>query len=335
MKKIDMFSHFSFPTLLDYLEEKTGHPHEFSRLFANNKPLIDADARMNMMDRHDINFSVLVPQPEIGITPEIEKNPILSAEAACIGNNEMSELIKKYPGRFAGVAMIPTTNADIMVSELERAVKELKLVGGVIGAGPGLKPLDHPDYDKLFAKASELDVPIWIHPARSSSLPDYLNEETGSKYQYFQAFGWLSDSTLAMHRIVFSGVFDRYPNLRIIIHHHGAMVPYFAGRVDIGVEFFEANAGVNYNTPISAPYLEHYKKFYVDTATQFYNPDALKIAIDFFGADHVLFGTDAPMDKNGGADMTKNADKSIEALNIKDEERKQIYFENAIRLCHF
>lgn len=237
--------------------------------------------------------------------------------------NEMAELIQKYPNRFAGVAMIPTTNADIMISELERSVKELKLIGGAIGAGPSLKPLDHPDYDKLFAKASELDVPIWIHPARSSKLPDYLEEESGSKYQYFQGFGWLSDSTLAMHRIVFSGVFDRYPNLRIIIHHHGAMIPYFAGRIDIGVEFFEANAGVNYNAPISAPYLDHYKKFYVDTATQYYNPDALEMAVKFFGVARVLFGSDAPMDKSGGADMTRNADESVKSLQINDREREQ------------
>lgn len=81
-----MFSHFSFPKLLNFLEEKTGHPHEFSRLFANNKSLIDPDARIRLMDSHKIDISALVPQPEIGITPEIEIEPILSAEAARIGN---------------------------------------------------------------------------------------------------------------------------------------------------------------------------------------------------------------------------------------------------------
>lgn len=329
MKKIDMFSHFLFPKLLNFIEDKTGHDHEFSRLFANNRPLFDPEARIKLMDDNNVDISVLVPQPEIGIIPEIKNNPSICAEAARIGNNEMAKLIQKYPNRFAGVAMIPTINADIMVSELERSVKELKLVGGVIGAGSSLKSLDHPDFDKLFAKASELDVPIWIHPARPSNLPDYLDEECGSKYQYFQAFGWLSDSTLAMHRIIFSGVFDRYPNLRIIIHHHGALIPYFAGRIDIGVELFEANAGIKCNTPISPPYLDHYKKFYIDTATQYYNPDSLEIAVKFFGVDRVFFGSDAPMDKKGGDDMIKNAFKSVEALKISDKQREQIYFKNA------
>lgn len=329
MKKIDSFSHFTFQSFIEYIEEKSKRPHEFSKLFSNNKPLFDVTERLAIMDRQGIDMSILVPQPEIGITSEIEENATFSAEAAYIGNNEMAKLIQKYPDRFAGVAVIPTTNSQIMVAELERAVKELNLVGGVIGAGPSLKPLDHADYDKLFAKASELDVPIWIHPARSSGLSDYLNENGGSKYQYFQGFGWLSDSTLAMHRIVFSGAFDKYPNLRIIIHHHGAMIPYFAGRIDIGVEFFEANAGVKYKTPISAPYINHYKKFYIDTATQFYNPAALKIAVDFFGSDHVLFGTDAPMDKSGGVDMIRNAGKSVDALNLNEEEYEKIYCKNA------
>lgn len=332
MKKIDIFSHFSFPKLIKFIEENTGRTHEFSKLFENDKTLFDANARILLMDNLNIDKNVLIPLPELGITPKIEHNSTLSNEASHICNDEMSYIVKKYPDRFIGVALLPTSNLDIMVSEFERAVTKLNLAGGVIGVGPNLKPIDHPDFDKLFAKANELDVPLWIHPARSSNLPDYLDEENKSQYQYFQAFGWLADSTLAMHRIVFSGVFERYPNLHIIIHHYGAMIPFFVKRVDIGIEFFEANAGIKYNTPISAPYSEHYKKFYIDTATQYFNPEALKLVVDFFGINHVLFGSDSPMDASSGVNMIKNADESIELLPISDAQRKQIYFENAERI---
>ncbi len=333
-RKIDIYSHFSFPRFLNYLEEKSGNSHEFGKLFANTKSLIDVDERLKLMDKLDVEKNVLVPLPEIGMTPEIENNTTLTTEAAHICNNEMANMISRHSDRLIGVGILPTSNSDTMISALENSVYKLKLAGGVFGVGPNLKPPDHPDFELLYAKAAELDVPIWIHPVRSSTFPEYEGEKTGSKFQFFQAFSWLFDSTLAMHRIVFSGVFERHPTLKIIIHHHGAIIPYFAGRVDIGIQFFKKNAKCKYDTKTKAPYTEQYKKFYIDTATQFYNPDALQIAVNFFGADHTLFGSDVPMDANDGLDMGENADKSIMALHIDDQQRKQIYFGNAERILN-
>jgi predicted TIM-barrel fold metal-dependent hydrolase len=329
MKKIDIYSHFVFKRFICFLEKESGHTHEYSRLFVNTKSLIDVDTRLKLMDRLGVEKHVLVPLPEIGMTSEVGRDPKLSAEAARICNDEMAGLIVKHPERFGGVAILPTGNSDIMVSELERSICRLNLAGSVFGVGPNLKPPDHPDFDKLFAKAVELEVPIWIHPARSADLPDYIGEQGGSKYQFFQAFSWLFDSTMAMHRIVFSGVFERYPKLCIIIHHHGAMIPYFSGRLEIGIRYFEKNAGCKYDAKVPPPYAEHYKKFYIDTATQYYNPKALQIAVNFFGTDHMLFGSDAPMDASGGFDMGNNADKSVAALQISQKERMNIYSGNA------
>ncbi len=332
MKKIDSYSHFSFLRLLKYLEDKSGSSHEFARLFANTQPLIDPEARLMVMDQLGVERHVLVPLPELGMTPAVGNDPGLSAEAARICNDELAQVVAKFPERFSGVGMLPTGDPNLMVAELERAVGQLNLAGGVLGVGPNLKSPDHPDFDKLFAKAVELEVPIWIHPARSAAIADYIDEPGGSKYQFFQAFSWLLDSTLAMHRIVFSGVFERYPTLRVIVHHHGALIPYFVGRLEVGIHFFEKNAGRQYEAKVQPPFAEHYKNFYIDTATQYFNPAVLQIAVAFFGPEHTLFGSDAPMDMHDGLEMGQSADQSVAALPLNEQQRRQIYFENAERL---
>ncbi len=332
MKKIDCYSHFSFPRLLKYLTDKSGSSHEFAQLFANTRPLIDPAARLVVMDQLGVERHVLIPLPELGMTPAVGNDPVLAAEAARIANDELAQVVAKFPERFSGVGMLPTCDPQVMVAELERAVCQLQLAGGVLGVGPDLKPPDHPDFDKLFAKAVELEAPLWIHPARSAAIADYIDEPGGSKYQFFQAFSWLLDSTLAMHRIVFSGVFERYPTLRVIIHHHGALIPYFVGRLEVGIQFFEKNAGRQYDAKVRPPYAEHYRKFYIDTATQYFNPAVLQIAVAFFGSEHTVFGSDAPMDMEGGLGMGRSADQSLAALQLNERQRRQIYFENAERL---
>lgn len=331
-RKIDAYSHYSFPELVRFLENKSGHTHPFGSLFSNTKALIDANARIDLMDSLGIEKNILVPLPELGMTPKVERDPSLCLQAAQICNNMMADLVAKYPNRFLGVAMIPTANSEVMVKELERAVRQLKLVGGVIGTTNELMAPDHPSFEPLYAKLAELDVPLYLHPACSPLSPEYIGEQGGSKYQYFQAFSWLNDSTLAMHRIVFSGVFERYPNLKVVIHHHGAIIPYFVGRLEVGIRYFEKNAGCKYEAKVQAPYAEHYKKFFIDTATQYYNPAALQIAVDFFGPEHVLFGTDLPMSASEGFDMYSDAEKSIDDLTLTDEQRKMIYYKNAERI---
>lgn len=332
-KKIDAFTHFAFPSVLQLLEKSTGRPHPFSRLFDNTKCLIDPKARLGLMDKLGDDRHVLVPLPELGMTPEVEGDPQLCAEVARVCNDEMANLVAKYPDRFTGIAMVPTANAEVMVTELERAAGKLGLRGGVVGTAVEQRiPPDDPEFEPLYAKAAQLGVPLYLHPGHSPKFPDYTLEKGGSKYQYYQLFSWLNDSTLAMMRIVFSGVFERHPDLKIVIHHHGAMIPYFSGRLDSGLPFFMKMDGKSYGTAIKPPYADSFKKFYVDTATQSYNPGALQVAVDYFGAERVMFGTDAPMDAEQGVVNSTGADRSIADLKITDEQRKQIYYTNAERI---
>jgi predicted TIM-barrel fold metal-dependent hydrolase len=272
-----------------------------------------------------------VPLPWIETAPAIYADPKRCLEAARLLNNELAMVAAKYQNRFSAVAVLPTTNPDIMVSELNRAVKELRMVGGMIVTGPTVKRPDHPDYEILYAEAVRLNVPLWIHPSRPPFYPDYADEKE-SKFQVWQTLSWLQDSSTAMVHIVFSGVYDRYPTLKLIIHHHGALIPLFAQRMQYGWDYFERNTGVKQSTTLTKPYINHLKKFYCDTATQGNEPKILEMAVAFFGPERVLFGSDAPMDATAGRSFTADAISSVANMNIPDQEKELIFRGNAIRL---
>ncbi|NWG04522.1 MAG: amidohydrolase [Syntrophaceae bacterium] len=330
--RIDAYCHFSIMRIIDFLEKASNvYPHVFRSLFANTPTLIDVEKRLTLMDRCGIDLSVLVPLPWLETTPAVHADPKLCAEAARLFNDEMAITVSKRPDRFLGVALVPTTHPEIMVAEFERAVRTLKLVGGFFVVGPTVKPPDHPHYEFLYQKAVELNVPLWIHPSRPPDYPDYVGEKI-SQYQVWQTLSWLLDSSTAMIRLVFNGVFERYPDLKLIIHHHGALVPLFAKRMQYGWDYFEQNTGKKQPTPISHPYIDHFKKFYCDTATQGDEPLLLKMTYDFFGPDHLLFGSDAPMDPTDGKAFTLDARQSVEGLGLGKADSKKIFSQNILRL---
>ncbi len=333
--RIDSYCHFSVMKVIDFLEEASNsRPHIFRSLFANTPTLINVEKRLALKDACGIDLSVLVPLPWLESAPTVHANPKLCAEGARIFNDELAMTVGKRPDRFTGVALLPTTNPEIMLTEFERAVRKLKLVGGFFVVGPTVKPPDHPDYEHLYKKAVELDVPLWIHPSRPPVYSDYVGEKI-SQYQVWQTLSWLLDSSTAMVRLVFSGVYERYPDLKLIIHHHGALIPLFAKRMQYGWDYFEQNTGVKVGpqaAALSRPYISHFKKFYCDTATQGHEPLLIKIAYDFFGPDRVLYGSDAPMDATGGMAFTMDARKSVEDLRLNEADHRKIFSQNILRL---
>ena len=331
-EKIDFYCHFSTMKIIDLLEAAGGpKPHVFRRLFANTPTLIDSDKRLRLMDDFNVIRSVLVPLPWLETAPAVHSDSRKCLQAAQLLNNEMAQIVSKHPDRFSAVAVLPTSNAQIMLAELNRAVKELNMVGGMFVVGPTVKRPDHPDYDLLYAEATKLNVPLWIHPSRPPVYPDYVDERA-SRFQVWQTLSWLEDSSAAMVRIVFAGVFERYPDLKLIIHHHGALVPLFAERMQYGWDYFEQNTGQDQPTTISKPYIEHFKRFYCDTATQGNQPKLLEIASDFFGPERILFGSDAPMDASAGRSFTKDAIASVAGMNISEKDRQGIFRNNAQKL---
>ena len=209
------------------------------------------------------------------------------------------------------------------VAELERAVNDLGAVGAQIFSNVNGLPLDDARFSPLFETADRLRCPLFLHPARGAKFPDYPGEDK-SKYEIWWTFGWPYETSAAMQRLVFSRLFDRLPDIRIVAHHLGAMIPYFEGRVGYGLDQFGSRtADENYEALLASmpkrPY-DYFKMFWADTAV-FGSRAATECGLKFFGTDQVMFASDAPFDPEGGSMYIRETIKVIDRLEISDAER--------------
>lgn len=327
--KIDAHTHFTPLKFLDFIEKAEGRPFALSGLLRSKPPMVEVGPRLELLDRNEIDVHVLVPVPWIEGFPKVYSDPELATQAAKLANDELAAVIAAHPKRFRGVALLPSVSPDAMVAELHRAVKQLGFVGAYAAVGPTAKRMDHPDYEPLYKALVDLDATLWLHPSRPPVIPDYMDEKF-SQYYEWQLIGWPHDTASAMFRIVFSGVFDRYPSIRIVTHHHGAFIPLLAPRIDNVSQLLEPAAPIP--TKIAKPYIDHFRKFYCDTAASGFAPKALELAVEFFGPERVLFGTDAPLDIQSGQVFTTETLRSISAMQISDEARVAILSGNASRI---
>ena len=327
-RRIDAYTHFSSQKFLDFAERQANKPFVLRSMYERLTTLTDWRERIGLLDKNEIDVHVLVPVPWLEAFPKIANDPMLASQAARMMNDELAAFVAQQPKRFRGVAALPTVSSDAMVAELHRAVKELGFLGGFIAVGPTAKRTDHPDFEALYSTLVELDATLWLHPSRPP-MPDYVDEKV-SKFEDWITFGWLHDTTSAMVRIAFSGVFDRYPGIRIIAHHHGALLPTYAKRFDSLLALGELSGDV-LATKISRPYIDHFKKFYCDTAAFGYEPGVLEIALKFFGPKRVLFGSDTPFDSSGGQYFTAETLRSIQDMAVSGDVRTALLSSNAIK----
>jgi aminocarboxymuconate-semialdehyde decarboxylase len=180
-----------------------------------------------------------------------------------------------------------------------------------------------------------LDTPVWLHPARDFSHPDYLTEEY-SRYEIWWSLGWPYETSVTMARLVFSGVFEKWPNLKVITHHVGGFIPMMDGRLGVGMKVMGSR------TPnekkylaeniLKKPPLLYFKKFYTDTAS-FGSKISIQAGLRFFGANNLLFATDSPFDFQGGTSHIESTIKAIESLNLSTQERDKIFSGNINRIA--
>jgi aminocarboxymuconate-semialdehyde decarboxylase len=327
--RIDAHTHFGPLKFIDFAEKAEGRPFVLKSIYAGRPTLTDAQARLNQLDQNNVDLNVLVPIPWIEVFPKVYADRSLAAQAASMMNDELAEVVVRHPDRFRGVAILPTVDPEIMITELNRAVRQLGFVGAYVAVGPTAKRMDHPDYDHLYKALVELDATLWLHPSRPPIVADYADEKLSQFYDW-QLVGWPHDTTSAMFRIVFSGVFDHYPQLRIVTHHAGGFVPLLAPRFANIWPDFEAEHPLP--TKISRPLIDHFRKFYCDTALSGFSPKGLELAVEFFGADRVLFGTDAPFGVNAGRTFISETLRSISAMTVSPETRTAILSNNAKRI---
>jgi len=326
--KIDIFTHVMLPR---YKQALYKHAHKFptEKAVQDRRPILtDYEERLRKLDPYPDMAQVLS-----ATMPPVEEvvGPQEAAELARICNDEIAELTAKYPKKYiAAIANVPLNNMQIALKEVERAVKQLGFKGIQIHTRVLGKPLSSEELMPLYELMVKLDLPIWVHPMRSSNQPDYPSE-TVSYHQIFSIFGWPFDTTAAMTRLIFAGIFEKFPTIKFITHHCGGMVPFFADRLIVHYDNGLERLGAKHFPGLTKHPVDYFRMFYADTALNG-NPSALRCGLEFFGEDHLLFGTDVPYDVENGGVSIRETIKAIEAMGVSESTRSKIYEGNARRL---
>ena len=330
--QIDIFPHILPARYYERMLEVAPPNLLLHKRVGNIRSLFDLDERLRIMDRYEGYAQVLTLA-----SPPIDSlgGPDLTPELAKLANEEMAKIVADRPEQFPGfVASLPMSNPQAAVKEIDRAIGDLGATGIQLYTNVNGLPLDLPQFEPVFARMAELRLPIWLHPIRTPGFADYASEQR-SMYDLWWAFGWPYETSVAMGRIVFGGFFDRWPDLSIITHHMGAMIPYFEERAGAGLD----QLGERSDDPtdmaalgkLKKRPLDYFKMFYGDTAL-FGAVAGLECGLAFFGADRILFGTDMPFDPEKGNGFIRDTIAAIEQIDATPEEKAKIYEGNARRM---
>jgi predicted TIM-barrel fold metal-dependent hydrolase len=280
---IDAFAHFYPPAFME-------------RLFGLNVPLpvfvqrtpsFESESfRIEELERNEIETQVIaLGTPAFDDLFESKQNAAAS-ELARIGNDGIAEMAAHHPQRFIAAVTLPLLDPNALdesLKELERAVQELNVKAIQLYTRTANVGVDDARFDPLWEKIAGHDLTVLLHPTRGMDNP------LAHDYLLWLTFGWPLDTSLVMLRLVYAGLFQRFPNLKILTHHLGAFIPFMAARVQ-GVNYtLERTGGIQLEKPL----LDSLRLFYGDTAVNGYAP-ALEAGHKFFGAEHILFGTDYP-----------------------------------------
>ena len=322
----DLHTHFYTPEFFDAVKDL---PSEFSfdksstgqtiityrgaRFFGVTPAMTDVSNRLEDMDRVGIDVEVVsLSTPNVFFT-SAEHQPAV----ARMMNDSYAELIAKYPKRFKGFASIPMDEPDAALLELHRGIDELKLNGVILLSNIGGKPLTSPEYRPLFAEANRMRLCIFLHPM----LP--ANSDAFREYVLGPIIGFPFDTSLAVARMCYDGMFEEFPDIRWIIGHLGGAVPYLMERMDNGFrDFADCRAKID---KLPSVYL---KRLYYDTVS--FSPHTLSMVKNMVGADHMVMGSDYPH-LLGSIDR---AVSSIEDLEISDSDKQQIFSGTALSILN-
>ena len=227
---IDVFNHFMPKAYLDRLGDLIpGHP--VLTAFPRLKTLWDVDARRALLDEFGGTQHVLsLANPP----PELIGPPDGTPELVRMANDALAEICRKHPDHFpAFIASLPMNNVEASVKEADRAVKELGARGVQVFTNVAGEPLSAPKFRPVFQRMAAHDLAVWVHPMRTAQFSDYASEKESQNEIWF-SFGWPYETTACMTRLIYSGMFDELPELKIVSHHMGGMIPYFSGKIKLG-----------------------------------------------------------------------------------------------------
>jgi uncharacterized protein len=331
---IDCFCHFLPKQYCDAVNRTVSRRlHMFERAQAI-PAMTDLGARFRVMDQ----FAGYRQVPSLASpTLEMMAGPDQTPELARIANDEMVKLVSSFPERFPSfVGTLPLNNPEAALLEAERAVDQLGAAGVQIFTSVNGRPVDEPELLQLFELMATKRKVVWLHPIRGMTTPDYPVEKV-SKFDLWWALGWPHETSLAIGRLVFSGIFDRFPRLVVITHHVGGTIPLMEGRLGPGLDLLGTRVLPGHEEAIKTPLkqrpLEAFKKFYADTAS-FGSQAAIECGRSFFGFEQLVFATDMPFDPEQGPGYIRETLRAISEMSLPEEECAAILSGNARRILN-
>ena len=278
----------------------------------------DVENRLRVLDKHGIDKQVLtLARASIWVSMP----PKVAPEMVRVANDAVAEFAATHPDRFIATATLPFPT-DEYLDEFDRCVNQLKVAGIQIMSNANGKQLDDPDFRSFFSRANDTKTPIWIHPQ--------LHAGWSQQYVLDKIFGWPFDTTMAMARLVFSGVMEEFQNLNIVVHHMGAMVPHFAERIkgfyDAGPMFPRAQF-----KPMREDPLVYFKRFYGDSVLNG-SVHAFECGYKFFGPEHIVFATDYPFGPKQGEEWMAGALHQVRTIDLPAHEKELIFSGNLLRI---
>ena len=329
--KIDIFNHILPRDVYEHMRKIAPQNMALSA-FKGLPELWDLDKHLALMDEFDDYQQILsLSNPPI----EMLGSPEATLEIARLCNDALAALCRDHPRRFPSfLAALPMNNPEASVVEAVRAVRELGACGVQIYSNVLGEPLSHEKYYGLFEQMTRLDLPIWIHPMRGPQHADYPTEKV-SEHEIWFTFGWPYETTAAVTRLIFAGIYDKLPTLKIVTHHGGGMIPFFADKIALG--FSQIFTGEPHRNPaaeragLKRQPIDYYAMLYADTALNG-SAAATRCSHAFFGTGHMLFSTDAPFDARGGRQLIAGCIDAVESLEIPASEKEDIFSGNARRL---
>ena len=331
MRYIDAFNHFFPKRYYDALLDTPAGGKDLGKRVRGIPALSDIDIRLQVVDQFE-NYSQVL---SLGLPP-VERlwGPDKAPEMARAGNDGLAELVAKYPGKFVGYsALLPMNVPEAAAKEAERVLRNganaIQLATNANGV-----PLDAPQFLPIFEVVAKSGKPILLHPSRTREMPDYPTEKH-SKYEICSVLGWPYETGVTLARLVFSGIMDRFPDLKVIAHHLGGVIPYLEGRVahsfdQLGARTSDEDYGALLRSLKKRPY-DYFKGFYGDTAVEGARA-ATVCGLEFFGPDHVLFASDCPFDKEKGPGYIRDTIKVIDSLGLAPADKEKICWRNAQRM---
>ena len=307
-----------------WIPELGPETHPFGHLTPRNAGWVDhvqtrlidfTDLRLQDMDAHGISVHVLSLT-----SPGVQAHTDLAAAVrdARRSNEILAETVDRHPDRFVGLAALPTQDPARAAEELRYAIQELSLHGALVNDHTHGRYLDDPEYDVLWATLQELKVPLYIHP---NAIPaQKLHVLTGYEYLSGGSYGWSVSVAGHALRLIYGGVFDRFPGVTVILGHMGEFLPFQTSRLD------SRHANLTLANPPKLQPSEYFRRNFVITTSGVCSHSALIGAIAAVGIDRVMFAIDYPYEETGPA-----AD-FLNSVPLEPAQLDQIAFGNAERI---